>query len=285
MASVVTHQAAGLDDRCKATARGRGRTARVVGLISGKGGVGKSALAVNLALGAARDGHRVLLVDADAGLANTDLLMGLIPEFDLDDWTRGECSSRDLLCPAPHGLSLLLSGNRVESLENLRESLHGRGPGPLRKILDTQDLVVVDLGAGVSDAVLDLARACGLIWLVATPEPTSLADAYATTKKLFERSPELSIELIVNRYSGAASAARTHEALDRLCQRFLGRSLPLRGCVPEDPALVRSVALQSPVILGRERSEAARRVALLAESLLEEGLAIGAGGEDGSRGA
>jgi flagellar biosynthesis protein FlhG len=211
-----------------------------------------------------------LLIDADAGLANTDLLLGLVPEFDLDDWLQGACATKELLCAGPHGLSLLIAGASAASRLTLHGLLTGRGPEPLAGVFDAFELIIVDLGAGVSEPVLRMASHCESVWLVATPEPTSLADAYATAKKLFEIDPERSLELVINRFVGQGTAARTHESLNRLLKRFLGKSIALRGSVPEDPALIRSVALQSPVVLARGRSESARRVELMAESLIEE---------------
>lgn len=270
MAAVAPHQAAGLAKRRVPIGRGASRSARRLGLISGKGGVGKTMLAVNLAVEAARAGRRVLLVDADAGLTNADLLLGLVPGFDLDDWAAGRCGAEQLCCTGPHGLSLILAGRGAAARSALRSALGRREDSPLTALFWDYDLILVDLGAGLSENVVALGSACDSLWLVATPEPTSLADAYATVKKVFEKNPRLSPELLVNRHSGSASANRTHQALDRLCERFLERPLSLRGAVPEDAAIGRSVLLQSPAVLSASGSEAARILQLLAEGLIEE---------------
>jgi len=244
---------------------------RVVGVVSGKGGVGKSTLAVNLAVAAASRSARVLLVDGDLGLANTDLLMGLVPRHDLQDWVEGRNALEEVACPGPAGVSLLLAGESRAGAQALREAiLHGPG-SPLGRFVAGHDLTVVDLGAGIGSDVIALGSVCHPVWLVTTPEPTSLADAYATAKRLWQRTPALEIELVVNRVREAGAGERTHLALCRLTRRFLDRALSLRAVLPEQPELIRSVSEQTPLVLHSPKTAAARRLGLLAESILEEG--------------
>lgn len=243
---------------------------RIVGLLSGKGGVGKSTLGVNVAACAASSGARTLLIDGDAGLTNADLLLGLMPRFDLGDWCEGRASLDEVVCAGPGGLGLLLAGSGREAHVRLHAALAGEDASGLGRLLEEQDLVVLDLGAGIGSALLELARTCEPIWLVATPEPTSLADAYATAKQIWQGRPSAQIELVVNRAPDREAGERTHQALSRLTRRFLSRSLPLRGVLPEDPAMLRAVARQDPVVLAEPATPVARRLVLLAESLLEE---------------
>ncbi len=267
------HQAQGLLARTRARHEpaSLGTEAVVIGLVSGKGGVGKSALAVNLAIAAGREGRRVLLIDGDVGLTNADLLLGLVPRFDLADWVEGRAALEDVLCGGPEGIDLLLAGRGAASHESLYSALQRGGRDPLGARLADYDLVFLDLGAGIGPRLIELACRCSRLWLVAVPEPTSLADAYAITKRITERAPALPIELLVNRVPDRATGERTHQALERLTRRFLSRGLPLRGTLPEDPAMARSVARQMPVVLGEPGSPVARRLDLLAQSLLEEG--------------
>ncbi|MHA7840230.1 MAG: nucleotide-binding protein [bacterium] len=265
-------QAAGLRARRKtfSSASGSPPSMGAVGLVSGKGGVGKSMLAVNLAAAAAARSGRVLLIDGDLGLANTDLLMGLVPPYDLQDWMEGRAALRDVVCEGPSGLSLLLTGDSECAGRALRQALEGGGDPALAGLIAEQELVLVDLGAGIGAAVIELASACRPLWIVANPEPTSLADAYTTIKRLWDRNASLEIELVVNRARDAFAGERTHHALSRLTRRFLGRPVPLRAVIPEEPGLVRSVAEQRPLVLGSQRTTASRRLVLLAESLLED---------------
>ena len=265
---MTLHQAQGLARRM--TAR-RGTTRpRILGIVSGKGGVGKSALAINLATSAARTGARTILVDGDLGLANADLLMGLLPRHDLAQWCRGIVSLEQVVCRAPSGVEVIVAGRGGEVARRIRDAALGRPAEGLEGVVASRDLTVLDLGAGIGEDVLDLAGACDPVWLVATPEPTSLADAYATAKRLWERRPSLEIELVVNRASDRAEGERTYRALARLVERFLDRPLALRSILPEDPAMTRAVSTQVPVVLGEPDTAIARRLRLLAESMLEE---------------
>jgi len=244
--------------------------APVIGIVSGKGGVGKSTVAINVATAASAAGARVLLIDGDLGLANADLLMGMIPSCDLEDFCEGRVRLSETVCRGSSGLQVVISGTGRRVANRIREAIEGTHDGELRDLIDAQDLTILDLGAGIGDRVLGLASACDLVWLVVTPEPTSLADAYATAKKLWHGSPKQRIELVINRVRDIATGKRTHQALGRLVQRFLSRALPLRAVLPEDAAMVRSVAKQSPLVLEEPTSPAARRLRLLAESLLDE---------------
>lgn len=262
------HQANGL--LRATTLRPRTTTVRVLGIVSGKGGVGKSTLAVNLATAAAAMGARTLLVDGDLGLANADLLMGLVPTCDLEDWCAGRVGLEEVLCPGPGGVQVVIAGKGREVARRLREAASGHTAEGLGTLFAGQDLTILDLGGGIGNGVLDLAEVCDPVWLVVTPEPTSLADAYATAKKLWQRAPSLELELVVNRVPDRASGERTHQALSRLVQRFLSRPLPLRGMLPEDASMIRSVARQNPLVIEEPNAPAARRLRMLAESLLEE---------------
>lgn len=265
----MEHQAVGLVRR-RGDVRGHARpNHRPLAIVSGKGGVGKSALGVNLALAAAATGATTLLIDGDVGLANADLLMGLVPSHDLSDVALGRASRDQALCRGLHGIDLLGVGASKAGVDLLLRALSGRDAEWARCIAERR-LALLDLGAGIGRDVLALAGACDPVWLVATPEPTSLADAYAIAKQLWEEEPALRIELVVNRAVDRSAGERTHRALDRLVKRFLDRSLTLRAILPEDPAMGRAVARQVPVVVGEPGSAIARRIRLLAESLLEE---------------
>lgn len=250
--------------------RRRSGESHVLGLVSGKGGVGKTILAVNLTSALAGMGVRTLLIDGDAGLTNADLMLGRVPRFDLDDWVSGRAEMTDVVCRARGGPDLLLTGRGQESHLRLRAALAGGSGDALSELISSYELVVVDLGAGIGSALLDLACACDRVWLVGVPEPTSLADAYAITKQLLQRRGSVPIELVVNRVADRPEGERTHRALDRMTRRFLDRALPLRGLLPREAAADRSVARQIPFVVDARDSALARRVGLLAEALLEE---------------
>ncbi len=263
-------QASSLRRRSEHGAGLAAKASPVVGVLSGKGGVGKSTLAVNLAVSAASRAARVLLIDGDMGLANTDLLMGLVPRHDLQDWVEGRIALEEVVCPGPTGVSLMLAGESRAAAQALRDAIVHGSRSLLGRFVALHDLTVIDLGAGIGSDVLELGSVCHPLWLVTTPEPTSLADAYATAKRLWQRAPTLDIELVVNRVREAGAGERTHQALTRLTQRFLGRAVSLRAVLPEQLELIRSVSEQTPLVLRSPRTAAARRLELLAESVLEE---------------
>ncbi len=267
---MIVHQAEGLRPRAPGRREARGDRPGIVAIVSGKGGVGKSALAVNLASAAARGGVETLLIDGDVGLANADLLMGWLPRHDFGDCVDAGLPLADVVCTGPSGLELLVVGARRSAVARLARSLAGEPDEPLAARIAAKSLTVLDLGAGIGADVLELARHADPVWLVATPEPTSLADAYTTARQLWDRAPSLRLELVVNRAPERAAGERTHLALERLVRRFLGRSLPLRAVLPEDPAMARAVARQRPVTLEAPGSPIARRIGWLAESLVEE---------------
>lgn len=266
-----THQAATLrDERRRTHAGGIPAPRRILGIVSGKGGVGKSALAVNLGVACAAAGARTLLVDGDAGLANADLLLGLLPRYELSDWCANRVELSEVLCRDQGGLDLIVSGPGREPARRVAQAAAGYEASGLGTLFDERDLTILDLGAGIGNAVIDLAIECDPVWLVVTPEPTSLADAYTMARRLWERRPGLRIELIVNRAPDSDTGERTHQALQRLSRRFLDRGLDLRGVLHEDAAMLRAVARQRPVVLSEPSSGISRRLCLLAESLLED---------------
>lgn len=245
---------------------------RSLAIVSGKGGVGKSLLAVNVAMALCRTEarRRVLLVDGDAGLANADLLLGWIPSHTLSDWVEGRVGLDQLLTSGADGLDLLVSGTSEAAAGLLERLAKGRPGDRFATGLGRHDFSVFDLGAGIGDSVVEVATACDRVWLVATPEPTSLADAYTMARRLTERNPRVDVELVVNRARDAEEGARTHLALDRMTRRFLDRPLPLRAVLPDDPSVRQAVARQEALVEVAPRCPMARRLALLAESLSEE---------------
>lgn len=252
-----------------------------IAVVSGKGGVGKTNLVVNLAIAAAGLGARPLVVDADLALANVDVLLGLASPRNVGDALAGRCSARETLVQGPRGVRLLPASSA-------RSELASPEPGVLTRLLSlveesaaTSDLVLLDAGAGVGPAVMGLAGACGRVIVVTTPEPTSLADAYATFKMLRGLPYAPRVELVVNAAASAREAGRTHACLELLSQRFLGARIHYRGWLPTDPCVRTAVAHQRSVVEAFPSSRWARAVVDLAATLLRE-RAAGADAEGGA---
>jgi flagellar biosynthesis protein FlhG len=244
---------------------------QLVGVLSGKGGVGKTNLVANVAVAAAGFGAKVLVVDGDLGLANVDLMLGLTAPHTVADVLAGECALEDALLAGPRGIHLLAAASGRSDLTSLRPVGLARLLVPLYQASHRYDLVLVDLGAGIGASVIGLAAACDRAILVMTPEPTSLADAYAALKVLGSEAPTLPVGIFVNAVRGEIEARDTHARLERLARRFLRRSPPFLGSAPRDQRVGEAVRLQRAVVEAFPTAASSRGLARLAERLLREG--------------
>ena len=244
------------------------RLARVLAVTSGKGGVGKTNLAVNLSLAFRELGQEVALVDADLGLANADLLLGVVPQWHLGDVLAGRCSVVEALQPAPGGVRLLAGASGLVELAHADAPTLRRLVGQLR-ILDRQvDVVVVDTGAGIGRQVLSLLGAAREVLVVVTPEPTSLTDAYSLIKVMAARRSAARWCVVVNMAAPGSEGLRVAERLADVVCRYLGIELTVLGSVPRDEAVGQAVLRQVPVLLAYPRSGAARAIRAVAARLL-----------------
>ena len=250
--------------------------ARRYAIISGKGGVGKSVIAANLGAGLAATGRRVLLIDADLGLANLDVMLGLYPSHTLHDVLCGTCTAEEALLHAHGGFDLLPAGSGLQDDAALTAPM----ADALERILLTldarYDAILFDAGAGIGDLVMFFARIADEILLVVTPEATSLMDAYATIKILSQRYGRHRFSLVVNRANPinpmqTGNAVTTH--LQRVVTKFLADcgsgavTVRLAGCVPNDPAVARALSHQCLLADLDPRAPSAMSLARLAENV------------------
>jgi flagellar biosynthesis protein FlhG len=241
---------------------------RLVAVLSGKGGVGKTNVVASLAVAAARRGARVLLVDGDLGLANVDVLLGLTPSRSVGDVLSGGCDLEDAVVEGPCGVRILPATSGRSELAAVGGHRMATLVAGLWRAAAHHDLVLVDAGAGIGPSVLGLAAACVRGLLLTTPEPTSLADAYATLKVLGHHAPALRISLLVNGARDELEARRTHDRLDRLSRRFLERPLPWGDFLPHDPRVAAAVARQRAVVEAFPQAPWSRRLLGVADRLL-----------------
>jgi flagellar biosynthesis protein FlhG len=241
--------------------------ARVVTIASGKGGVGKSVLASNLALASAERGFRVLLVDADANLGSLDTLLGLSPEGRLHDLVAGTMTLDEVLTPVTASLWLIAGANgvsgRIPSGANAVEAVL-RAAG---RHVPAFDLVIVDAGAGIGRDVIDACRIAGEIWVVATPEPTSIMDAYALIKMASGGNSGREFRLLLNRVRSEEDADDAALKLRMAVTNFLGFDVPYEGCVPDDASVSDAVRVQQPVLSLHPGSSVARSIRMLSDML------------------
>jgi len=240
---------------------------RTLAVASGKGGVGKTSLAVNLALAWAQAGRRTCLLDGDLGLANVDVLLNLHPPYSLRDVVAGTRRLEDVMIEGPAGLRVIPSASGVEALADLDAEARSALLSELQGLDDMAEIAVVDTGAGISRTVLSLILATDEAVIVTTPEPTALTDAYALVKVLTQRRPGLPLYLAVNQVAHAAQAREVHGHMERIVRRFLRREIPLAGGVPRDGCVERAVREQRPFVLYFPYARASEAIQALARTL------------------
>jgi len=248
----------------------RGRSSSLVAVVSGKGGVGKTNVAVNLAVAAARLNARVLLFDGDLGLANVDVLLGMVPERNAGDVLCGEVGFADVIVTGPAGIHVVPAAAARVDLAAARPTELTKLMAQLVSAAVDYDLVLVDVAAGIGASVISLAAICDRALLLTTPEPTSLADAYSTFKVLGKFAPDLPVELLVNAVRDEAQAHEVHLKLEQVTNRFLGTGVPMCGFLPNDPRLADAVASQRAVVEAYPTSSSARKLVHLARLLLRD---------------
>jgi flagellar biosynthesis protein FlhG len=219
-----------------------------IAITGSKGGVGKSNLAVNLAVSLGRRGRRVLLVDGDLGLANVDILLGLVPTRTVEDFLHRRTSLEDLVVDGPRGVSVLPAASGVPRLARLEREPRELLLEGLARLSSTADDVLVDTGAGLGDMTLALQLAASRVIVVTTPEPTSLVDAYASLKVLWAADPDRRIDLVVSNATSDSEATQAHRQIARASRHFLHREPAMLGAVYHDARLVEAVRRQRAVL-------------------------------------
>lgn len=244
------------------------KRARIITVTSGKGGVGKTSVTVNLAIALSRLGLRVAILDVDFGLANIDLLLGITPKYTLLDLIREEKSIFEVLTDGPNNIKFLSGGSGVEELISLDRK-------KLRKFLSNialldrlYDIILIDTGAGLSQNVMSFIMAADEIILVTTPEPTSITDAYALVKMVSRRDRRKIIRVLVNKAETAREAENIAKKLMVVSEKFLSLKLNKLGYILYDDTIVKSIKQQKPVCLSYPRSQAARSIFELADILV-----------------
>ncbi|ADI01754.1 MinD/ParA family protein [Syntrophothermus lipocalidus] len=240
---------------------------RVVVVTSGKGGVGKTNLALNLALALAESGLRIVLLDADMGLANVDIILGLAPKYNLYHVIRGEKGIKEIILHGPCGLEIIPGGSGIQELANLPEEALQAVIRDLGRLDGEYDLMIIDTGAGISNSVLSYVTAADDIVVVTTPEPTSLTDAYGIIKAASNRQARGAVYIVVNRVETETEGILVAQKLISVGERFLGVEMKLLGCLVEDRAVEVAVKNQQPFLVSHPNSQVSRNVRDIARKL------------------
>lgn len=226
-------------------------TARVITVTSGKGGVGKSNTSINLAIQFRKMGQRVVILDADFGLANIEIMFGTIPKHNLNDLIYQGKNIKEIITQGPMEVGFISGGSGIVGMANLNKDNLNCIIKNLTELDSIADIIIIDTGAGISDAVLEFLVASGEILLVTTPEPTSITDSYSLLKEL-SRHPRFSVEntkvkMVANRVEKEADGLPLYNKLNAVVNKYLKMPFDYLGAVPQDGQLSKAVMQQVPV--------------------------------------
>ncbi len=241
---------------------------RVIAVTSGKGGVGKTCLAVNLAVALQLSGQRVMLIDADIGMANVNLLMGSVTNRSLIDLLNDEVELQDVVEDGVEGVKYISGVAAIEAALNLNRNEQRKLHKKLGRCSELANIIIIDTGAGLNRNVIEFILASEEVLLITTPEPTALADAYAVIKAYSTYTERRNIKLVVNRIHEEEECEDVAEKINQTTKKFLGLSVDCLGYIYEDKAVLDAVHRQEPFIIANEKSPASRCVTELAKSLL-----------------
>lgn len=247
--------------------------ARVITVTSGKGGVGKSNVSINLAIQFRKMGKKVIILDADFGLANIEIMFGTVPKHNLCDLIYQGKSITDIITWGPMEVGFISGGSGIAGMSNLSLDYLNYIIQNLVQLDAMADIIIVDTGAGIADAVLEFLVASGEILLVTTPEPTSITDSYSLLKALY-RHPRYDqeatkVKMLANRVSKGAEGQVLFDKLNAVVERYLKIPMTYLGYIPEDVQLADSVMQQVPVSLQNPGARSTQAFQRLAERLLD----------------
>ncbi len=246
--------------------------ARVITVTSGKGGVGKSNVSVNLAIQLRKMGKNVVIFDADFGLANIEVIFGIIPKYNLFDIIYNNKQIQEVLTTGPMGIEFLSGGSGVKELLKLDSSQISFLVEKIGELDRYADVIIIDTGAGISDAVLSFIYASHEIILVTTPEPTSVTDAYAVLKAIKNNQigeMEKHISVLVNRVSDDEEGLDIFDKLNKVTKKFLDMELKNIGFLPEDKSLPRAVIEQKPVSILYPKAQVTKGFEALSKNIIQ----------------
>lgn len=241
---------------------------RVIAITSGKGGVGKTNLTVNLAIALERMGKRVLVIDADLGMANVDVVLGSTSRKHLLNLLEDGVELADVLIHGPYGVNYISGGSGIEKAQEFRPEDRKLLMSKLAGCGQLADIILVDTGAGLGKNVMDFILAADEVLLVTTPEPTALTDAYAVMKAYSMYSKDKHLRLVVNRIYDEAESREVTEKLRHTSEKFLRMPVECVGYIFEDRNVISSVRKQRPFMVAKPKTVASQCVQAMAESLL-----------------
>lgn len=245
------------------------QSTQVIAITGGKGGVGKSNIACNLAIAMAQLNKRVFVLDADLSLANVDVLLGMAPRHNLSHVIRGEMELKDIMVQGPGGVTVIPGGSGIEELTQLNPVEMSRLFRAFDGIQPVPDVFLIDTAAGIHPNVMQFLTAADQVIVVTTPEPTAYTDAYALIKTLLKHQDGKEIGLLVNMAQNAYEAAEVLRMMLQMCRQFLNLSFNNIGFVPRDPEVLKAVRLQKPFLLRTPNAPASKTIRNIAATILQ----------------
>lgn len=246
--------------------------ARVITVTSGKGGVGKSNVAVNLAVQMQKQGKRVIVFDADFGLANVEVMFGAIPKYNLGDVIYHGKRIHEIISEGPLGIGFISGGTGITGLNNLSQDQVVYMIQSLSELDLLADVIIIDTGAGISNHVLEFVMASPEVLLVTTPDPSSLTDSYSLLKALYKnpkfRCQETKVCVLANRVTSAGEGRHVYEKLNSVVTQFLQGEIFYAGMIPQDSTLEKAVRQQQPVSICAPASKSSRAFEVMASNIL-----------------
>ncbi len=241
---------------------------RTIAITSGKGGVGKTSLAVSLSIALAQGGSSLTLLDADLGLANINVILGIIPKYNLYHVIKGKKRLKDIIIDIPEGIKIIAGASGFHQLANLDTK---QRMGFIKSVseLDSDDFMIIDTGAGVSQNVLSFVMASDEVIVVTTPEPTAITDAYGIIKSIAAQSADKSVKLLVNRVASVAEGKRVAQRVINIAGQFLNVKVENLGFVFDDIYVPKSVRIQKPFILSYPKSKASVCISMIADRIAD----------------
>lgn len=245
---------------------------RIIAVTSGKGGVGKSNVSVNLAIQLKKQGKRVLIFDADFGLANVEVMFGAIPKYNLNDVIYNGMSIREIVSYGPYQIPFVSGGSGILGLSNITRDQIALLLRNMAELDSLADVIIIDTGAGIADNVMEFVSASSEVILVTTPEPSSLTDSYSLLKVLSSRpgfnKDSTKIKVIANKAATREDGKNIYSKLLAVVNQFLSINIELLGIIPQDPALEKAVMQQVPVSLQSPDAKSSQSFAEIATSLI-----------------
>jgi len=248
---------------------GRKQEIRVISVSSGKGGVGKSSLSVNLAVTLSRLGVRVLVVDADFGLANVDVMLGVTSRYDVSYFLRGEKTLHEIIQLGHEGVRFISGGSGVNDLINMGEEQMAALISGIVHLEAPIDIIILDTGAGINENVLRLTLASTETIIVTTPEPTAILDAYALVKTIVKRDASHPLHVLINKCEGKKEAQRVQEGFIEVVGRHLGKNVNPLGLIMYNHDVPMSIKRQVPLSVSDPGSATAKEIEAIARAILD----------------